>query len=201
MSAVITTRYEEMPLCEADVLRYAGCRDTDAAVLDLLYTCFEELRGSLTYTVCHREFLVSVQGDRCDFGSFSLHSEALAAYLADCGQVVLFAATVGVAPDRLVAKYSRVSPAKALMMQAIGAERIEALCDRFCEDTVQRKGAPMISRFSPGYGDLPLEAQTEVFRVLDCAHKIGLCLNDSLLMSPTKSVTAFFGIKGKKDAL
>jgi len=30
--------------------------------------------------------------------------------------------------------------------------------------------------------------------VLDCAKKIGLTLNDSLLMSPSKSVTAFAGI-------
>ena len=53
-------------------------------------------------------------------------------------------------------------------------------------------------RFSPGYGDLPLELQKDVFRVLDCPRKIGLSLNESLLMSPSKSVTAIIGI-GKGD--
>lgn len=52
-------------------------------------------------------------------------------------------------------------------------------------------------RFSPGYGDLPLSAQREIFAVLDCGKRIGLMLNDSLLMSPSKSVTAFVGIGGE----
>ena len=56
-------------------------------------------------------------------------SADLARYLGGCRRVVLFAATVGVAPDRLIQRYSRVSPSKALVMQAVGAERVEALCD------------------------------------------------------------------------
>ena len=31
--------------------------------------------------------------------------------------------------------------------------------------------------------------------MLDCPRKIGLTLNDSLLMSPTKSVTAIVGLR------
>ena len=50
------------------------------------------------------------------------------------------------------------------------------------------------SRFSPGYGDLGLEMQKDIFAVLDCPRKIGLSLNESLLMSPSKSVTAIIGI-------
>ncbi|MBO5857729.1 MAG: Vitamin B12 dependent methionine synthase activation subunit, partial [Clostridia bacterium] len=42
--------------------------------------------------------------------------------------------------------------------------------------------------------DLELTTQKDIFKILDCSKKIGLTLNDSLLMSPTKSVTAFVGI-------
>ena len=49
-------------------------------------------------------------------------------------------------------------------------------------------------RFSAGYGDLSLSVQKDIFSVLDCARKIGLTLNDSLIMSPSKSVTAVVGI-------
>ncbi len=199
MSAAVV-RYDELPLNETDALRYASCREADAAALDLLYACWDELRGRLTYTVCYDEFPVTVRGTVCDFGQFSLCSDDLATYFDGCDRTVLFAATVGVAPDRLIAKYGRLSPSKALMMQALGAERIEALCDRFCEDMAQRYTVAS-SRFSPGYGDLPLAAQRDIFRVLDPTHKIGVCLNDSLLMSPTKSVTAFIGIKEKKAKL
>lgn len=200
MSTMIV-RYDELPLNVTDVLRYAGCREADAAALDLLYACWDELRDGLTNTVCYDEFPVTVRGTLCDFGRFSLSSDDLAAYFDGCDRAVLFAATVGVAADRLIAKYSRLSPSKALMMQALGAERIEVLCDRFCDEVAERYGASASSRFSPGYGDLPLAAQRDIFRVLDCTHKIGVCLNDSLLMSPSKSVTAFIGIKEKKAKL
>ena len=92
-------------------------------------------------------------------------------------------------------KYSKISPSKALMFQALGAERIESLCDTFCNDMNNELGVRLKPRFSAGYGDLPLEVQKDIFRVLDCPRKIGLTLNDSLLMSPTKSVTAIVGIE------
>jgi 5-methyltetrahydrofolate--homocysteine methyltransferase len=49
-------------------------------------------------------------------------------------------------------------------------------------------------RFSPGYGDWPLEEQKILFPVLDCAHTIGLTLTESCMMAPVKSVTAVIAI-------
>ncbi|NLB15389.1 MAG: Vitamin B12 dependent methionine synthase activation subunit, partial [Clostridiales bacterium] len=129
-----------------------------------------------------------------NFGAFSVQSADLAKNLYGCESVLLFAATVGVGIDRLISKYSRISPARSVIIDALGAERIEALCDALCEDFALENKAKLKPRFSPGYDDLPLEAQKDVFAVLDCPRKIGLSLNDSLLMSPTKSVTAFAGI-------
>ena len=60
-----------------------------------------------------------------------------------------------------------------------------------------RVGKRTRPRFSAGYGDLPLGVQREIFAALDCPKHIGLTLNDSLLMSPTKSVTAIVGISGE----
>ena len=114
--------------------------------------------------------------------------------LKDCSSVIVFAATIGVEIDRLIAKYGRISPSKALVIQAIGAERIEALCDEFCSDIANEKKMRLTPRFSPGYGDLPLNIQKNIFDVLDCSKRIGLTLNDSLIMSPSKSVTAFVGV-------
>ena len=44
------------------------------------------------------------------------------------------------------------------------------------------------------YGDLDFEEAVSIFAVLDCPRRIGLSLNESLLMSPTKSVTAIIGL-------
>ena len=61
-------------------------------------------------------------------------------------------------------------------------------------DIANEYGVSVNPRFSPGYGDLPLGTQKDIFALLDCERKIGVTLNDSLLMSPSKSVTAFLGL-------
>lgn len=193
-SVVIIKTYNEPLFCEKEILRYAGCKKPDEEVASLLKLCIDEIRQKLSYKICYRELPVSVNDCCCDFGVFVLHSKNLAENLKNCKSVIVFSATIGVEIDRLIAKYGRISPSKALMMQAIGAERIEALCDTFCSDIKAEKGVGLRPRFSPGYGDLPLDVQRDIFALLDCPKRIGLTLNDSMIMSPSKSVTAFIGI-------
>lgn len=190
--------YREPPFCEKDILRYAGCREADGEITALVNACIEEVRGKLVYKVCYRPFEVKIGDGVCDFGDFSFPSADLACNLKGCERAVLFAATVGVEIDRLIARYGRISPTKALILQAIGAERIEALCDLFCEDIAEEYGVGAKPRFSPGYGDLPLETQREFFAVLAPEKRIGLTLTDSLMLSPSKSVTAIVGLGGGK---
>ena len=49
-------------------------------------------------------------------------------------------------------------------------------------------------RFSPGYGDYPIELQSDFLRLLDAPRKIGLCTNNNSILTPTKSVTAVMGL-------
>jgi hypothetical protein len=194
-----TKTYEAPPIRRREILRYAGCAEADAATALLMEDCLTEAADALTYKVCYRELPVKIDGEKCDFGTFSVFSHQLARNLENCTRVILLAATVGVGIDRLIQKYSRIAPSRALMMQAIGAERIEALCDAFCDDTEKEMGVSLRPRFSPGYGDLPLSVQKDIISLLEAPKRIGLSLNDSLLMSPTKSVTAFAGITNSTE--
>ena len=195
---VYVKSYVEPKIDMGEVLRYAGVRG-DAPELDgMLSACIAELNGRLVYKACWREAIVSCSGSEVDFGFMSVSSAALAKNLSGCDRAVIFAATVGIGIDRLIARYTRISPAKALLFQAIGAERIESLCNMFESDISAKasaNGKYTRPRFSPGYGDLPLSAQRDLFAVLDCPKRIGLTLNESLLMSPSKSVTAIIGIR------
>lgn len=195
-SVILNKTYKELPFCEKEILRYAGCKEADEEISTLLKECINELKDKLTYKICYRELPFKANGNICDFEYFSLYSEKLSLNLKNSKKVILFAATVGVEIDRLIGKYGKLSPAKALFFQAIGAERIEALCDAFCTDIEKEYTMKTKPRFSPGYGDLPLSAQKDVFDVLSPERRIGLTLNSSLLMSPTKSVTAFVGLNG-----
>ncbi len=192
---VITKTYTAPEFNEKEALRYAGSKTTDAETKALLTSCLDEVWDKLCYRVCYCELEPDIKDDVCDFGAFKLKSKNLAGNLANCRSVVLFSATIGIEVDRLIFKYSRISPSKALMIQAIGAERIEALCDMFCADIKGETGAVLHPRFSPGYGDLPITVQKDIISVLDAPKWIGVTLNDSMMMSPSKSVTAFVGIE------
>ena len=196
-NTVYTRIYDEPPFDRKEMLRYAGVRGEAPELEELLESCLSELAGKLTYKVCFREFPVVHGEGSLDLGFLTTASTGLEKNLAGCDSLVLFAATVGVEIDRRIARYATVSPTKSLLFQAIGAERIESLCDTFNREVTEQKAAEgrgTRPRFSPGYGDFPLEAQTSIFNVLDCPRKIGLSLNQSLLMSPSKSVTAIIGI-------
>ncbi len=194
MSGITVKILKRPSFHEREALRYAGCTDASEDMLELLAKTIEEADKKLVYKVCFGEFPINTDGDVCDFGSFKVRSGNLSKNLEGCSAVLLFAATVGVEIDRLIARYGRISPSRAVMLQAIGAERIEALCDTFCKEYEEENSVKLKPRFSPGYGDLPLETQKDIFAVLECPLRIGLSLNNSLLMSPSKSVTAFAGI-------
>jgi len=204
MGAVFVKTYNELPFNLSEILRYSGCNEASDEINFLMQECIDEIRGKLAYKICYCEFDIGIVDEEINLGFTSVSSKALKKNLSDCKKIVLFAATIGLEIDRLIAKYSRTSPSKALIFQAIGAERIESLCDTFnqeIESEFLEKGFHTKPRFSPGYGDLPIELQRDIFRVLDCPRKIGLSLNESMLMSPSKSVTAIIGITDAQPIL
>lgn len=194
MSAVTVKHYAAPPLNRAEIWRYAGVKEPTAELEALLADCIKQAEGKLSYRVC------AVEEKTLPFGNE--HFASLEEHLRGCESVILFAATVGGELDRLIAREQLLSPAKAVLLSAIGAERVEALCDAFCADVeaeAKHRGLYPRSRFSPGYGDLPLRLQKNVFRTLDLTRRLGMTLNESLLMYPTKSVTAIIGLGREKD--
>ena len=190
--------YTAPPMDRREILRYAGVRGEAADVEALLEECLREAAPILTYRACFCELEVKQKENRIMLGEHSVNSSALAARLQGCSRAVILAATVGIALDRLIARYSASMPSKAVLFSAIGDERVEALCDCLCEELSEqyaKVGATLCARFSPGYGDLPLEFQNVIFSELHCSGKLGLCLGENLLMTPSKSVTAIVGIK------
>lgn len=175
-----------------EILRYAGVRKNSPDVEELLMQCIREIKPISTGKVCWCRLSMKEAAEMPPIAAM-LNTNGLGKHLAGCNEIVIFAATVGIEIDRTIAKYSTLSPTKSLLASAIGTERIEALCDVF-EESVKAEGRETRFRFSPGYSDLPIECQKDIFDLLDCPRKIGLTLNDSMLMSPSKSVSAIIGI-------
>ena len=198
MSGVIYKELPPPPINRREILRYMGCAESTAETDTLVERCIAEASEKLTYKACYCRLPIFGRDEGLvDFGFSTVQSHNLSKYLDRCDEIILMSATVGIEIDRLIMKYGRLSPSVAVCMQAIGAERIEALCDSLCDElkcSLMAEGRMLKPRFSPGYGDLPLSFQNDIFRVLEPERRIGLTLNTSLLMSPTKSVTAIIGI-------
>ncbi len=206
MNMVQTKNYKEPSWDLKEILRYMGCKDSSEEINNMISQCISEIKEKLSYkvvfTTLKKEEIYRFSTDCIQDNNKNLPfgSESLAKNLQNCEYIILFASTIGIEADRLISKYSRLSPAKALCFQAIGAERIESLCNTFNNEIRNElciRGLSAKPRFSPGYGDFPLSAQKIIFDLLDCSRKIGLSLNESLIMSPSKSVTAIIGISNE----
>lgn len=187
-----------VPVNEKEIARYAGAKKTDGNLSAIIKKCLDECEkeNAVNYAVCYAEVPFTVSGEVVDFSVFQLKSKDLVKALRGSNKALIFACTLGIGIDRLIKKYSETDPALALIFQAIGAERTESFTDEFLSEYAREKGVKLSPRFSSGYGDLALTSQKEIFALLNPQKRIGLTLNDSLLMSPTKSVTAIAGIGG-----
>ena len=181
----------ELPFRVKEALRYSGSPATEEFVR-YMGSCRDELVPAATPAVCCRILPVIHIDGGVNIGGKVLRSRDLAKNLRGCDSVLIMAATLGVGVDRVILAASRMVPSKAVLLQGVAAEMIESLCDK--AETSLLCGRRSRPRFSPGYGDLTLDAQRMIFGFLSPEKYIGLTLNTSLMLSPAKSVTAFVGI-------
>ena len=184
-----------------EIFRYLGYRgrEPETGVAEAADSCAAALQTVVEPRHVRRVLpLEWVSADRFSIEGMDVVSRNLSRNLRGCSEVCLMAATLGLGPDRLVQRAEALGKmSRAVILQAAAAAMIEAYCDDVNEE-IRREAAPkglfLRPRFSPGYGDFSLEHQTELFRILEVQKKIGVTLTGSLLMMPSKSVTAVIGL-------
>lgn len=184
---------------DREILRYLGCKGKEApeSVLRLMEECKFELEQSAAPKAVWKEFSLTIQGQELDMGCLQTISRHLSRNLRDCDQVLLFGATLGAGADILLGRYEKLQISKAVVLQAAAVAMLETYCDEQMQQRkmeYKEKGKYLRPRFSPGYGDFPLECQQMIIPALDLNRRLGVTLTDSLLMMPSKSVTAVVGI-------
>lgn len=126
---------------------------------------------------------------------FPLPGKDVNALLAGCEGAVAFCATLGAEAEALLRRAQVRDLAEAVVLDACASAAVEAVCDGLCT-ALARRFAPLFltDRFSPGYGDMPLDAQRALCRFLDTERRVGVTLTEGGLMLPQKSVTAVMGL-------
>ena len=181
-----------------EVLRYMGCppEKADQALRGQVESCTRELLGAVRPRWSWRAVEISFEagGVRLENGLL-LPGEDLKAHLSGCGRAAIFCATLGAEADALIRRAERLDMGRALTLDCCASAAVEEACGQI-EGELQGKfpGCSFPFRYSPGYGDLPLEVQGPLLDLLDAPRRVGLCATDSHLLTPRKSVTAILGI-------
>lgn len=179
------------------VYRYLGLglSKPDLQLEKLVSTSIDEFRKVARFRACFRIVSCQASEEGTDLGVLFAPGKNLAKALSACNQAIIFAATAGLETERQRKRKEIVSPAAALVLDAVGTAAIESFCDMLCNNWKNEfAGSFLRPRFSPGYGDLPLELQGSLLESLDAKQLIGVTLTNAYLMVPQKSVSAIVGI-------
>jgi hypothetical protein len=107
------------------------------------------------------------------------------------------AATLGPEAEALLRRTEVKNMADAVIMDSAQSSAIENVCDNFESDMrlqYRDRGLYLTDRYSPGYGDFPLESQKTIAELLVAEKRIGLTVTQNMIMVPRKSVTCIIGI-------
>ncbi len=192
----------ELRVNTAAVLRMLGARGITESerLADTVTEMIGHLRDKVTPAGMFRIFAfershVGVHLSGC---SLVLRGNSICEHLEGCDRAALLAVTMGLPADQLLRRLEVGELARAVVANACLNDAIENAADDVCA-TLSRAAAEtgrlLTTRFSPGYGDLSLSHQPELLAVLDAHRRLGLCLTESNMLVPLKSITAIVGLR------
>ena len=178
-----------------DALRYMGygTREPDNQTQALLNKCERELLSAIDGKYVYRVFLLA-DGQIPD-SKFHLEGNSIKRHLQGCTKAIFLCATLSDAVDRLIRIKQISAMAEAIVVDALASAAVEQVCDLAENEILQEfPNLEHTWRFGLGYGDFPLTGQSKFLDILDAPKRIGVCVNESLLLTPTKSVTCVIGL-------
>ena len=190
-----------MELNVSEALRYLGVRGApDPALLSQLSTAADRLARAAPPRWVWRAYPLAFgpEGPALEGAGLALPGEMAARMLGGCAQAAVLNCTLGAAFEALLRAEQARGMARAALLDACGSAWVEAGCDEAqAEISARFPGLHPTDRFSPGYGDLPLSLQRDICGALDAPRRLGVQVTDSLLLNPSKTVTAVIGLSDR----
>ena len=135
----------------------------------------------------------------CDISEIPAEGFCIQKHLEGCERAVALAVTLGAGVDQLIRTSQITSVAEAVILDAGASVLAEQMADQaetlLRDDVADRMpGHYLTSRYSPGYGDYPLQCQKDILHLTDALRRLGISLTGANMMVPHKSITAVLGI-------
>lgn len=198
---MINREHIDLSIDKNEVLRYLGYgnKKVDEITNKIIDSCLDEILRLARTNFIYNIFDIKRE-DRSIFLKnlkIKLEGKDIYKHLQGSKKCAIMAVTLGSEVDKRIKYYSKMDLTKSIIFDACATAGIEALCDRV-EALIKRisinNGYYTTHRYSPGYGDLPIETQPHILNLLDAQKHIGLTVTDSYILIPRKSVTALIGI-------
>ena len=190
-----------MELNISEALRYLGLRGApDPPLLSQLSAAADRLARAAPPRWVWRAYPLAFgpEGPALEGAGLALPGEMAARMLGGCAQAAVLICTLGAAFEALLRAEQARGMARAALLDACGSAWVEAGCDGAqAEISARFPGLHPTDRFSPGYGDLPLSLQRDICGALDAPRRLGVQVTDSLLLNPSKTVTAVIGLSDR----
>ncbi|MCC8080689.1 MAG: methionine synthase [Lachnospiraceae bacterium] len=185
-----------------EVLMYLGHRGQDVTpeVQRQIQNDMEEVKRNVVPRLVYSRLPVRNGG----ISGFPMKGNDIREVLLPCCEAVLLAVTAGAQIEQVLMRHEVTNMADAVIMDACASVAVENICDDFEADLreqLKHENLYLTSRFSPGYGDFPIDTQIKLCEILNTSRRIGLTVTDRYLMVPRKSVTAVMGISVEPQEL
>lgn len=187
-----------------EVARYLGykAKSDIAQISPMIKECLDQLKSTSKYKTIYKIFdLIGDDVKKVKEIDIVLPGRSIINHLKNSERIVFMSATLGIGVDKRIKYLQYKDLAKSIVYDACASTYIEQICDQLEENIMSEVGQKVekTTRFSPGYGDLPLSFQKIMDSVLRLDKTIGVTVNKNNILIPRKSVTALFGLGSKNN--
>lgn len=184
---------------QKEALRYLqyGNNQPDSNIQTIMDRCEKKMLETIKPRYLYKVFDISEMADgvHLDGCTLVLTGKDISAHLKDCKKAVLMCVTLSSGVDMLIRNAQINDMTEAVILDSLASVCVEQLCDAV-ENEIHEKLPQYFHtwRYSAGYGDLPIDIQSEFVEVLNAQKRIGLCVTATNMLTPKKSVTAVIGL-------
>lgn len=175
----------------SDILRFLHYRKStvEPEVIKQIDDCLEIIYNLANFRYTCEKFVVEYRDDSLFIAeNVELPFKSLQKLFENSRHIYVVACTLGLEISRLIKRELSINPAHGVVLDACASMVVDAYAG-YIQSTLGKT----TNRFSPGYGDVPLETQQVFARLLNMEKKTGIHLTNGNLMIPEKSIVFLTG--------
>lgn len=112
-------------------------------------------------------------------------------YTEQSNEIAVFLLTLGLEIDKKLRQLEKIDKFKYIIFDTVSSFYIEEKAEKLQNEIkieLLKNNKYMLNRFSPGYGDYPLEVNEKILKTLN-GNKLGIFLTEKKMFIPSKTIS------------